>query len=123
MKRLIAAGMLFVAIGTMAGCAHMAPEFNQAYLPKAAPESPQKRIDLTDTVADKVAVTKGMLWRSVSYLPVSLYWLGEDKLLFNVRSGDDADTVLHSFVVDPATGVIRLRVIVNSGVQRPRRIS
>ncbi len=61
MKRLIAAGVLFFAVGAMAGCAHMAPEFNQAYLPRAAPESSEKRIDLTDAVADKVAVKKGML--------------------------------------------------------------
>lgn len=75
-----------------------AAKFHEMYLPDATPGSPQERIDLP-----KQVTSRG--WSS-SYLP-TLYWIDEDRLLFNVYKGNYSDTLLRSFLIVPSNSEIR----------------
>jgi hypothetical protein len=108
MKRLIVSCMVAFTALVIGGCALPKPEFNQAYLPNAVPGSPQKRIDLPRYVTDKASVKKwGLFGKSTTCLPASLYWVEEDNLLFNI-SREENKSVLHSFLIIPSTGEIKL---------------
>jgi hypothetical protein len=109
MTRFISGSLVALAALLIGGCAHTLPDFDGTYLPTVVAASPQKRIDLTKPLMDKVTVTTKRFLRSsvTTYHPVSIYWRDDNSIVVNVRNGDYFDTVLHSFLVNRSTGEIR----------------
>lgn len=104
MRRLVVSGIA-IAILVIAGCASPKPKFDQTYLPNAVPGSPGKRIELAAAVNN--AVKKDHLSGSnIKALPLSLYWIEDDCLLFSILSKDRHKS-LHSFLVSRSTGQIK----------------
>jgi hypothetical protein len=106
MKRLTVSCMVAFTALSIGGCALPKPEFNQTYLPNTVPGAPERRIDLTAAVVNQ-AVKKGHLSDSdIKALPLSLYWIENDNLLFSILSKDRQKS-LHSFLVTHSTGQIK----------------
>lgn len=100
MKRLIVLCMVAFAALAIGGCTHPKPEFNQTYLPNTVPGLPQKRIDLTAADVNKKTSS------DIQALPLSLYWIEDDNLLFSILSKDRHKS-LYSFLVTRSTGQIK----------------
>jgi hypothetical protein len=102
MKRLIMLCVTAIAALVFGGCAHPKPDFNQTYLPKTAPGSPERRIELTTAVVNK-ATKNGT---EVKARHLSLYWIENDDLLVSVLS-KDRRKVSYSFLVSYSTGQVK----------------
>lgn len=110
--------MLAFTILAVAGCAVHKPAFNQTYLPNTLPGLPQKKIDLTREVADKVSVKKWGLF--TENRTTSLYWAEDDTLLLNI-SKEHGKNPLYSFRIAPRTGEIKLLEAAEKNVFLSRR--
>lgn len=108
MRPLVLFGVVGFLCMAISGCTHYKPEFNQTYLPNTVPGAPQKRIDLPQYVTDRASVKRtASFFTSTTYLPVSLHWLEEDNLLFNIIS-EDKKSVLYSYLIIPSASEIKL---------------
>jgi hypothetical protein len=106
-KRLIVSCLAAYTALMIGGCTPPKPEFNQTYLPNAAPGAPVERIELTEMLANKAAKNWHMSGSDIKALPLSLHWIGDDNLLFSILS-KDRQKPLHSLLVIRRTGQIRV---------------
>jgi len=106
MKRLIESCMVAFTALVIGGCALPKPEFNQTYLPNTAPGVPSERIDLTMAI-DSALKRSRLSASDLNTLPLSLFWIEDDALLFSIFS-KDRQKPLHNFLVTRSTGQIKM---------------
>ncbi len=106
-ERLRALCMAAFAALVIGGCALPKPEFNQTYLPNTAPGAPGKSIELTAAVENNAVKNGRLSAAAIKALPLSLYWIEDDSLLFSILSKDRHKS-LHSFLVSRSTGQIKM---------------
>ncbi len=107
MNRLLVSYLAVSTALILGGCALPKPEFNQTYLPNAAPGAPDGRIELTAVLADQAAKDWHMTGSDIKALPLSLYWIKDDNLLFSILSKDRHKS-LHGLLVTRTTGQVRM---------------